>query len=113
MARSAAESFTAYLQEKQRLKSGARVPTAPASAAPGVAGSTPLSLLFKLAEAPKSEMKLSDLQAASGMSFTVFAETVKSLTDSGYVTVTGAPGNEVVVLTALGLDVSRLARPRA
>jgi len=101
MPRSTAESFTAYLQEKQRLKSSG--PTAPAGT-----GSTLLSLLFKLAEAPRSEMKLSDLQAASGMSFPVFAETLKNLSDSGYVTVTGAPGNEVVVLTASGLDVSRL-----
>lgn len=108
MSRSAADSFTAFLEEKQRLKSSQQPANAPAAA-----GSTPLSLLFKLAEAPKSEMKLSDVQAASGMSFAVFAETLKSLGDSGYVTVTGAPGSEVVVLTALGLDVSRLARPLA
>jgi len=108
MERSKADSFTAYLEEKQRLRS-----SAPAANAPASQGSTPLSLLFKLAEAPKPEMKLSDLQTASGMPFTTFAETLKSLGDLGYVTVTGAPGSEVVVLTALGQDVSRLARPAA
>jgi len=108
MSRSAADSFTAYLEEKQKLKA-----TAQPRSAPVPAGSTPLSLLFKLADAPKAEMKLSDLQAASGMAFTVFAETLKNLGDSGYVAVTGSPGNEVAVLTALGQDVSRLARPAA
>ena len=78
MIRSPADSFTVFLEEKQRLKS-----SAPAANAPASSGSTPLSLLFKLAEAPKAEMKLSELQAASGMSFTVFAETLKSLGDSG------------------------------
>jgi hypothetical protein len=58
-------------------------------------------------------MKLSDLQASSGMSFTAFADSLKSLGDSGYVTVTGTPGSEIVVLTAQGQDVSRLARPAA
>jgi len=107
--RSKAESFTAFLEAKEKQKSQ----TAPQHASGPVPahGGTPLSLLFTLADSPKSEMKLSDLQTSSGMSFTAFAESLKSLGDSGYVTVTGAPGSEAVVLTALGQNVSRLARP--
>jgi hypothetical protein len=92
-------SLTAYLEAKQRLQPSART----------VAGATPLSLLFKLAEA--GEMPLVELQAASGMAFGEFAASLKNLGDSGYLTVSGAPGNEVAKLTTLGEDVSRLALP--
>lgn len=100
--RSKADSFTAYLEAKQRLKATA--------AAPG-AGRTPLSLLFTLAEAPQAEMKLAELQDVSGMPFSEFADAVKNLGNLGYLTVAGSPGNEVVTLTNLGREVSRLARP--
>lgn len=99
MERAKADSFTAYLEAKQRLKPMAPVAT----------GSTPLSLLIKLAEA--GEMPLAELQGASGMPFEEFAAALKNLGDSGYLTLTGAPGHEVAKLTALGEDVSRLARP--
>jgi hypothetical protein len=105
-----AESFTAFLEARERQK--ARV-SAPAPGSMAAQGATPLSLLFTLADSPRPEMKLSDLQASSGMSFTAFADNLTSLRDSGYVAVTGPPGSEVVVLTALGQDVSRLARPAA
>jgi hypothetical protein len=101
--RSKADSFTAYLEAKQRLKATAT--------APGGTGSTPLSLLLTLAEAPLAEMKLIDLQAASGMPFEEFAEAVKNLGASGYLAVAGPPGNEIVILTERGRDVSSLARP--
>ena len=107
--RSPAESFTAYLEAKQRLKwseEGARSTTAG-----GAAATTPLSLLFKLADAPMAEVKLAELQTASGMPFAAFAEAIKSLGTLGYVTVTGLPGSEIVSLTELGREVSRLARP--
>jgi len=102
MERSKADSFTAYLEAKQRLKATTAAP---------VAGTTPLSLLFALAEAPQAEMKLAELQAAAGMSFQEFASAVKNLSDLRYLTIAGSPGNEIVTLTALGRDVSRLARP--
>jgi hypothetical protein len=99
--RSKADSFTAYLEAKQRLK----------PAVPGETGSTPLSLLFTLADTPQAEMKLAELQAASGMPFDEFADAVKNLTNLGYLAVAGPPGNEMVILTERGRDVSRLARP--
>jgi hypothetical protein len=102
--RSKADSFTAYLEAKQRLRATAAVPSG--------AGSTPLSLLFTVAEAPQAEMKLVELQAASGLPFDEFAGAVKNLTDLGYLGVAGPPGNEIVTLTKLGQDVSRLARQR-
>ena len=99
MERANPNSFTAYLEAKQRLH-----PPPPAAA-----GATPLSLLFKLAEA--GQMPLAELQSASGMGFGEFAAALKNLGDSGYLTVSGAPGHEVAKLTTLGEDVSRLARP--
>ena len=94
-----ADSFTAYLEAKQRLQ----------SSAPTAAGATPLSLLFKLAEA--GQMPLADLQAASGMAFGEFAAAVKDLGNSGYLTVSGEPGHENAELTPLGENVARLAQP--
>ena len=103
MERSKADSFTAFLQEKQRLKS-TRQPAQP--------GATPLTLLQVLADAPQGQMAVRDVQAASGMSFAGFAEALKTLQDSGYLTMSGPPGGESAVLTALGVDVAGLARPR-
>lgn len=102
MERSKADSFTAFLEAKQRLKSSAR----PAS------GGTPLTLLSKLAEAPNQQMPVTELMAASGMPFGDFAEALKSLGDLGYLTLTGPPSNEVSQLTKLGEDVARLARSK-
>ena len=96
-----ADSFTAYLEAKQRLK-----PSPPAAT-----GATPLSLLFKLEES--GQMPLAELQSASGMAFTDFAAAVKNLSNSGYLDISGAPGTEVAKLTPLGENVSRLGRPSA
>lgn len=93
------DSFTAYLEAKQRLKP-------PAAAA---TGATPLSILFKLAEA--GQMPLAELQHVSGMPFEEFAAALKNLGDSDYLRVSGEPGHEVAKLTTLGEDVARLARP--
>jgi len=95
-----ADSFTAYLEAKQRLK----------PSAPTAAGATPLSLLFKLAES--GPMPLADLQAASGMAFGDFALAVSDLGNSRYLEVSGDPGHEVAKLTPLGENVASLARPR-
>jgi len=99
MERAKADSFTAYLEAKQRLQ----------PAAPAATGATPLSLLFKLADV--GQMPLADLQTATGMAFGEFAAALKYLGDSGYLTVSGAPGHEAARLTPLGEEVSRLARP--
>jgi hypothetical protein len=103
MEQSKAESFTAYLQAK--LSRQKTEETAP------VAGGTAFSVLAVLARNAGLPMVLPDLQAASGMSFTGFAEAIKKLEDSGYITLTGAPGSESAELTALGSDVAALARP--
>jgi len=103
MERSKADSFTAFLKEKQRLKSMRQ---------PQQQGATPLSILNVLADAPRQQMPVQDLQAASGMSFTGFAEALKALQESGYLALSGPPGGESAVLTPLGVDVAGLARPR-
>jgi predicted transcriptional regulator len=105
MQRPKADSFTTFLEAQERLKSSA------ASARP-VMGGTPLTLLFTLAEAPELQMRVTDLMAASGMSFTDFAEALKSLKDSGYLTLSGPPSSEAATLTKLGEDVARLAQPK-
>ena len=99
MERGKADSFTAYLEAKQRLQ----------PSAPTATGATPLSLLFKLAEV--GQMALAELQAVSGMPFGEFAASVKDLSTSGYLTISGEPGHEVAKLTQLGENVSRLAHP--
>ena len=100
MERANPDSFTAYLEAKQRLQ----------PSTPRAVGAAPLSLLFKLAEAG-GQLPLAGLQAASGMAIGEFASALKSLSDSGYLAVSGAPGHEAAKLTTLGEDVSRLARP--
>jgi len=103
MERSKAESFTAYLEAKQRRERS----RAAGSASPGTA----FTILAALAGNSGQPMPLSELQAASGMSFTSFAEAVKRLQDSGYITLAGAPGSESAQLTVLGNEVAALARP--
>ena len=102
MPRTKADSFTTFLEARERQK----------SSTPAVAGVTPLTLLFKLAEAPQLQISVRELMAASGMPFTDFADALKNLKDSGYVTLSGPPTNEVAGLTKLGEDVARLARPK-
>lgn len=105
MERPKADSFTAFMKAKERLQPA----PAPAPAAGARAAATPLSLLFRLAEA--REMPLAELQGGSGMAFGEFATALKSLGDSGYITVSGAPGHEVASISKLGEDVARLAHP--
>jgi predicted transcriptional regulator len=102
MERPKADSFTAFLEAQQRLQSSEQ----------SVVDITPLTLLFKLAEAPNLKMPVTELMAASGMSFTDFAEALKSLNESGYVTLAGPPSNEVASLTKLGEGASHLARAK-
>ena len=105
MERLKADSFTAFLeaQESQKVSAQKTSLAAPAS------GGTALTLLFRLAQAPKKQMPVAELMASSGLAFTDFAEALKSLGDLGYLTLAGPPGNELASLTKLGDDVSRLA----
>jgi hypothetical protein len=98
------DSFTAFLKEKQRLKS--------VNQPQQQGGATPLSLLNVLAEASQKQMPVQELQAASGMSFASFGEALKALQESGYLALSGPPGSESAVLTPLGVDVAGVARPR-
>jgi len=100
MERPKADSFTTFLEEQQRLKPNA----------PPLTGATPLTLLFKLAEAGGLRMPVTELMAASGMSVIDFGAALNNLKASGYLTLSGPPDNEVATLTKLGEDVSRLAR---
>jgi len=76
-----------------------------------VATGTAFSVLALLAGNAGLPMSLSDLQAASGMDFTNFAEALKRLQESGYITLSGSPANESALLTEFGADVASLARP--
>ncbi len=102
MESSKADSFTAFLQEKQRLKSMRQ------TAQPGA---SPLTLLQVLAGAPDRKMPIQQIQAASGMAFAGFAEALTGLRNSGYLILTGPPGGESAALTGLGVDVAGLTRP--
>jgi hypothetical protein len=101
---SRADSFTAYLEEKQRLESS--------RSAPPVTGGTVLTLLTVLASAPGKVMPVADLQSASGMGFSDFSASLKRLQDSGYLQISGEPGKDTVALSKLGADVAELARPQ-
>ncbi|MGA3044105.1 MAG: hypothetical protein ABSF54_25295 [Bryobacteraceae bacterium] len=102
MGQSGTNSFTTYLREMQRWKKQKQA----APVAPGTAFSV-LALLAGNAGLP---MSLSDLQAASGMNFTEFAESIKRLQESGYITLSGAPASESAQLTEFGAEVASLAR---
>lgn len=52
-----------------------------------------------------------DLQAASGMTFTGFADAIKHLQASGYIALVGDPGSELAQLTEIGSQVAALAEP--
>jgi hypothetical protein len=106
MQRSKAEGFTAYLEEKQRLRAQASPAVAQA------AGVSPMSLLTVLACVPAKSMLIPELHKASRMGFNDFADSIKKLQDSAYITIGGDSGKEAVQLTQLGSDVAELARTR-
>jgi len=101
MERSKADSFTAYLEARQKERAA---PTPPTSSG------TSLGLLAALAGAPRGTMALTELQQASGMGFGDFSQSLQRLADTGYLTVSGQPGSETAQLTKLGSDVAELAR---
>jgi len=94
------DSFTAYLEAKQRMEQARKPAT----------GGSAFSLLTLLADAPAKQMPVTELLAASSMAFGPFADALKSLADLGYLTLTGQPGSEVAALTKLGEEVSQVAR---
>src|SRR5262245_52858198 len=102
MERSKADSFTAFLEEKQRLKSARPLPPQ---------GSTPLTILQVLADAPQNQMPMHDVRSASRMQLESFVDALKTLQESRYLTVSGPPGSETLALTPLGVEVAGLARP--
>jgi DNA-binding MarR family transcriptional regulator len=95
---SKAESFSAYLGAWEKSKSSA-----------ADASGSRLALLQVLAAADQKQMAVNDLLTASGMGITDFAENLKNLEQSGYLTRSGSASAEIVKLTPLGEDVSRLA----
>jgi len=69
-------------------------------------------LLNALAAADQKQMAVKDLMTVSGMAITDFADALKSLQKSGYLTLSRPLSAEVATLTPLGEEVSRLARPK-
>jgi hypothetical protein len=120
---SKAGSFSAYLGAwEQRpiaaAPSGGALAAPVAAASSGSALAAPIaaassassmSLLQALAGADQKQMVVKDLQAASGMGFLNFADALRNLEQSGFLTLSGRPSAEIAKLTPLGEEVSRLA----
>jgi DNA-binding IclR family transcriptional regulator len=102
MGQSGTNSFTTYLQELQRGEKQKQ-------AAPVAAG-TAFSVLALLAGNAGQPMPLRDLQAASGMDFTNFADAIKRLQELRYITLSGGPSSEAAQLTEFGAEIAALAR---
>jgi hypothetical protein len=90
-------SFAPYLDA---LNSSQTPPVSPHSQA--------LALLIELAKT--DEQPLNVLQAASGLTFSEFADAVKWLQEAEFISVSGAPGQEVVSLTASGRTLGALGQ---
>ncbi len=97
-------SFIPFLQAKQKREQAERN-------APQATGGTAFSVLSVLAADPHGTMAINDLRQASGMGIFEFAESLKRLAASGYLTIDGEPGTETATLTRLGSEVADLARP--
>lgn len=72
---------------------------------------SPFKLLEVLARQPQRAMAMADLEKLSGTDPTRFRNALKSLIDSGYVTVQGPTLEEAVQLTDKGAEAASLARP--
>jgi predicted transcriptional regulator len=95
-----AESYTAYLEAKQRIK----------ESRPTTGGGSTFSLLRILATASDKQMSVANLMATSSMAFGEFAEALKSLGELGYLTLSGSPSNEIATLTKQGEEIANLSR---
>ena len=73
---------------------------------PVTSHSEALALLTELARV--DNRSLQDLQSISGLTFSEFADAIKWLQDGQFVTVSGAPGQEIVSLTASGRTLGSL-----
>jgi hypothetical protein len=70
--------------------------------ASSAAGGTDLSVLAALAGAPQQSRPLVELQPKTGMNFFDFSQALKWLQGSGYLTVVGETGHEIVQPTKAG-----------
>jgi hypothetical protein len=100
----ALDNFIRYMEAKQKERPASTV-------APAASGGTAFSLLAAFADEPDGAIALPDLQRAAGMSFLDFSQAVKRLEESGFLTLSGEPGQETARLTRVGKDVALLARP--
>jgi hypothetical protein len=98
-------SFAPYLDAIQKgLNKRADVNAAPVAP-------SPMTLLGILSRQVQQTLPIGDLQQLSGMDPSRYLEALKTLRDSGYITVDGPPLEEVVRLSDKGVEVARLARP--
>lgn len=96
-------SFAPYLEYMQRDQRNlcAHSPSAP----------SPLTLLEILARQVQTSLPLPDLQTLSGMDPARYREALKTLRETGYISIEGPALEEIVKLTEKGADIGRLARP--
>ena len=105
MAESKVGSFSAYLEYAQR-GSSATPPAVSASSSPPALGPTSLLTILNQGKAEGTSMDL--LAQRSGMSATVFHDSLKQLSDLGFVETFGRPLPDLVKLTAKGSDAAAL-----
>ncbi|MCP5110063.1 MAG: hypothetical protein GY953_04435 [bacterium] len=93
-------SFTAYLEEKQRLQRS-RQPASKVSA---------INLLPILAAAEGKELPVSELMSRSGLGFGDFSKAYVSLETAGLIELDSGSGEEVIRLTAKGEEIAAVAQ---
>jgi hypothetical protein len=72
---------------------------------------SPLDLLGILARQAQQSLPLFDLQTLTSMDPSRYAEALKALKNSGYITIEGDAPEQMVRLTGSGSEVVRLGRP--
>ena len=95
------DSFGTFLESVQRNSQQ------PQQSPPATAGA-PLKLLGTLAE--HGAQPLQELMAQSGLSFTEFADSMKTMQDTGLLEISGTPGQEQVDITPRGRQLTHLVR---
>jgi len=101
MERSKAESFTAYLEARQKERAAPPVPAT---------GGTSFGLLAALASAAAMGHGAGRVAAGQRHELCGLSQSIKRLEDTGYLTIGGQPGSETAQLTKLGSQVADLAR---
>src|SRR5438270_9909915 len=92
-------TFLPYLEAANREAPGRRAPV------------SPLTLLEILVRQAQQSLPIFDLQSLSGLEPSRYAEALKSLLGSGYISIQGEPSDQTAKLTATGADVVRISRP--